>query len=100
MIYHIANPGEPIEIVNPDTGEVVRKSKNLRGILDHARRVGVKDAQAFYDHGTVTKGGGLLRVEFGDGNMVYAAFADYAVLNRWLKARRSWGDVRHYYGEE
>jgi hypothetical protein len=66
-------------------GHTVARSRNLRGILDYARKsplVSVKIAPH--------AGQGLLLVRYYDGAYSQTAFADFSVLVDWAKARRSW----------
>lgn len=74
-----------IEIVAPD-GAVMHRSKNLRGVLDHARRSWVEEAVA---HPSPSGAGGVLQVTYGDGRTCRTEFASYQVLCGWLRARRS-----------
>ena len=78
-----------IEIRNPQ-GQVIRRSRNLRGIGDHARRTWLAEAVA----SPAQDGRGLLQVTFGDGTTCRTEFASYQVLCIWLHARRSWAGVR------
>lgn len=78
-----------IEIYAPD-GNVIHRSRNLRGVLDHARRSWVAEAVAE----PLPRGKGLLRVTFGDGGTCVTEFASFAVLCTWLRARRSWAGCR------
>jgi len=78
-----------IEIVNAD-GKVIHRSRNLRGILDHARRTWIEEAVAR----PAPEGRGFLRVTFGDGSTCQTEFADFTVLCWWLRSRRSWAGVR------
>ena len=82
-----------VEIRNKQ-GQVIRRSRNLRGILDHARRVGLDEACAYPRE----RGRGLLCVAFADGSTCQTEFADYTVLCWWLQARRSWAGVRRIDG--
>lgn len=82
-----------IEIVNPQ-GVVIHRSRNLRGILDHARRTWLEAAVAWPAPG----GRGRLSVTFGDGATCVTAFADFTVLCCWLQARRSWAGARRIAG--
>ena len=82
-----------IEIVNTH-GKVIHRSRNLRGILDHARRTWVEEAVVC----PAAQGRGLLSVIFGDGSTCRTEFADFTVLCWWLRARRSWAGVRRISG--
>lgn len=78
-----------IEIVDP-RGRIIHRSRNLRGILDHARRTWVEEAVAT----PAEEGKGILSVTFGDGATCRTEFASYQVLCWWLRSRRSWAGVR------
>lgn len=71
-------------------GQVIRRSRNLRGILDHARRTWIEEASA----SPAQEGKGILSVSFGDGSTCRTEFASYEVLCWWLRSRRSWAGVR------
>lgn len=65
--------------------KVVSNSRNLRGLLDYARkhfihRVAICNRNSH----------GALYVEFENGATCRTEFADYSVLVRWILARRSW----------
>lgn len=70
------------------TGKVIRRSRNLRGLLDHARRVEVAsvavllmpDRPGYYDY----------RVGYVNGDKAGAVFADWRVAADFTAARRSW----------
>ncbi len=76
------------------TGKPIRHARNLRGITDHVRRVGLILAVAY----PVEQERGDLLVFFGDGATCHADFASYTVLCRWLQARRSWAGSRSLNG--
>jgi hypothetical protein len=78
-----------IQIVRSDS-TIAHRSKNLRGLLDHARRVGLISAQAF----PIEDGCGVLAVAFRDGCICVTVFQSFIVLCHWLQARRSWTGVR------
>lgn len=71
-------------------GRWVHRSRNLRGIFDHARRTWIEQAVAC----PAQEGKGVLCVTFGDGCVCQAEFASYEVLCHWLRRRRSWAGVR------
>jgi hypothetical protein len=68
--------------------KVIHRSRNLRGIFDHARRVGLTYAVA--THIKDTRGTGELFVKFNDDSFCCVIFADWYVLRAWIKRRRSW----------
>ena len=68
-------------------GEITHRSRNLRGILDHARRTPVIGATVMRKgHGEAT-----LFVRYADGSVGVSEFASYAVCKHWISCRRSWG---------
>jgi hypothetical protein len=84
-----------IEIVNAN-GQVLHRSRNLRGIFAHGRRTWIEEAVAC----PAQAGKGLLSVTFGDGATCQTEFAGYETLCRWLRSRRSWAGVRRINGAE
>lgn len=64
----------------------IHSSKNLRGLLDHARRTPVISAEI-----DKTSGGANLTVHYLNGTTGLAKFADYKVCQNWVLSRRSWG---------
>lgn len=77
------------------SGAVVRRSVNLRAILDHARRTPVFRATCHRD----SDGGAIVFIEFNSGEWSRVSFADYTVAKRWVKSRRSWGLTGCYCSE-
>lgn len=69
-------------------GAIVASSKNLRGILDYAR----KSRVVFVSAAPCEKNAhnGRLFVRFEDGAEGRAFFACYTVLLEWIGNRRSW----------
>ena len=62
---------------------ILHRSRNLRGLLDHARRSPVT-------HYRLTRGPqteAMLRVLYADGLTGKAAFASFAVAARWVRQR-------------
>lgn len=66
--------------------ERIRTSRNLRAILDHARRVPVDYAAAMRD----SDGGALLHIDFANGDYTRVSFASYTIARNWINSRRSW----------
>ena len=80
-----------------DHGEqIIHRSRNLRGILDHVRRVGLDNAWALENR----DGTGTLAIAFLDRSYCVTDFASYTVLADWLRARRSWRGHCHLDGGE
>lgn len=71
-------------------GRVIRKSQNLRGLMDYARVSRVV--------GVDTSTPCFLRVHYADGAEGIARFACHNVMLAWVAARRRWnteGTARH-----
>ena len=70
---------------------VVRRSCNLRGILDHARQVGVSRVHLVFN--TTRKGDykTVVHFVFYDRSHSTVKFADANVARAWILSRRSWG---------
>jgi len=75
-----------VEIKDSD-GSVIRRSRNLRGILDHARVQGVEYVRVDRD---LRDGGAIVKVGFWDRATARTKFASYQVAVEFVKARRSW----------
>lgn len=67
-------------------GDCISKSKNLRGILSHAR----KERPINIVLHKCENGSGLLRVRFADYAHTRAKFASFEVMQEWLMDRKSW----------
>jgi hypothetical protein len=81
-------------VITNTQGQVVHRSRNLRGIVDHARRVGLASACA----DPSTDGRGRLCVTFADATSSRVEFASYTALCNWLHARRAWSGARSIAG--
>lgn len=70
--------------------KAIRKSRNLRGVRDYARvsPVCIVDTQ----RDPKNKVRGLLRVQYENGAVCTASFADYAIMIDFVRTRRSWRD--------
>lgn len=66
--------------------ERIRTSRNLRAILDHARRVPVERVSAMCD----SDGGAILHIEFNNGDYSRVSFASYIIARKWVRSRQSW----------
>lgn len=74
----------PVLIRDGKTGDVIRRSENLHGIVDHARRVGVEWVRIEpADHGE-----GYLAVMFADRSSCEIRFASWEVLRAWVRRAR------------
>ena len=67
-------------------GEVVAKSRNLRGLLTYARKSPVKHVYLR----RMAYGYGGLFIEFENGATCKTEFASFTVCRNWLESRRSW----------
>ena len=81
---------KPVIIYNASHA-AVRTSRNLRGVLTHARLHGVTYASALPDVDEKSGRAALLYVEFSNGDVCRTPFASLSVCVGWIKARRSWG---------
>jgi len=75
-------------------GKTVKRSKNLRGILDYARKepvvkVYVKPNKAWEP--CALDCGAFVTFVFYDGAKSRVEFASASVAHDWILARRSWG---------
>lgn len=77
-----------VEIRDTDM-RIVRTSRNLRGILDHARRTPVRQVNVC----DAIDGGALITVFYSNGDHCTTDFASRSVCEQWVKSRRSWGLV-------
>ena len=74
-------------IIQAADSRTVSSTRNLRGLLDYARkspvvRVAVRETLG---------GGGELTVTYENGASGHSHFASYIVACHWVLARRSWG---------
>ena len=76
-----------VEIWDTNANRIVRRSNNLRGILDHARRTFVSKVTIHRE----SDGGAIVFFEFHNGDWSRVSFADYTVAIHWVSSRRSWG---------
>jgi hypothetical protein len=70
-------------------GRIVAKSKNLRGLLDYARKHAVTRIETI----ALPSDQGSMRVFFKDGAECRANFNSFKVMTNWIKARRSWANA-------
>ena len=79
-------------------GQIIRTSRNLRGMLDYARVSPVTRIESC-DVGAMGKDGtrcsGTVRVIYADGAESRANFASYHVMIDWLRNRRTWRNAKH-----
>lgn len=79
-------PGSPVVVYLH--GQPVQRSKNLRGLIARAGKVGVNRAALHRgEHGS-----GLVYVNFADGSELWTTFADFTVARAFLRSRwKRWG---------
>ena len=77
--------------IRNSSGLVVQTSRNLRGIVDRARKVGIDRIDAWYDRRI---GKGTLGVTFADDSYTVTDFASDTVLEGYLKRARWVRDAR------
>ena len=66
-------------------GQIIKSSRNLRGILDYAR-ISTPKRIELTNQATM----GRMRIIFSDGASASADFASFNVMVDWVKNRRSW----------
>ena len=74
-------------------GQIIHRSKNLRGMLDYARISPVIRAELT----PVGKVNGRLRVIYADGASSSAHFASYHIAVDFVRNRRSWKKAEIFY---
>ena len=67
-------------------GQIIRKSINLRGMLDYARISPVKRVELT----PLDKASGRLRVIYDDGAVTSAHFASFKIMVDFVRNRRTW----------
>ena len=81
-------------LVYARSGGVIARSRNLRGLLDRARRVPPVSARLERLHTSgLFSGAFRLQVRFSDGSIAVSPFDDWRVAADWIKSRRSWGRI-------
>jgi hypothetical protein len=85
-------------IVNQN-GEVIRTSKNLRGMRDYARVSRVVKVTTQKDPDNRVRG--ILTVEYADGCTCRASFASHEIMIDFVRNRRTWrgAQVSHLDGD-
>jgi hypothetical protein len=87
-------------IVTKD-GEVIRTSRNLRGMRDYARVSPVVKVTTQKDPNNQVRG--ILTVEYADECTCRASFASHAIMIDFVRARRTWREtarIVHLDGEQ
>ena len=68
-------------------GHVVQRSRNLRGLISRAYKIGVTKAAVFREHV-----GASYYVEYADGSILRGNFCDFTVCRDFFRARwQKWG---------
>lgn len=74
-------------------GALLRRHKNLAGLMVHGRRVGTPGFAQLLR--TPTRASPYtLRLYYPDGSTALAPFGDWRVCAEWLAKRHSWGRLR------
>lgn len=78
-------------IIRNKRGDIISRSRNLRGLLDHARKQ-LPIRATFSDSPEPCKGDNRYRliVYFANGDFATSAYASPIVCARFLNSRRSW----------
>lgn len=80
----------PTVILDANEREI-RRSRNLRGLLDHARRKAPKIARL--EPSATDSGAWILTVTFDGGDTALSRWQDWTVCADWIAARRSWREI-------
>ena len=72
-------------------GQIIRTSRNLRGIVDYARVSPVVRVESC----PIGAMSGTVRVFFKDGAESRANFRSYHIMIDWIRGRRTWRAARH-----
>lgn len=73
-------------------GRIIRKSKNLRAMLDYARVSPVVRIESCPINNDVC---GTVRVIYADGAESRGNFRSYHIMIDWLRNRRTWRSAKH-----
>ena len=80
-------------------GQIIRTSKNTRGLRDYARVSPVVRIESCdvgnYDSRFGCCYSGSMRVFYADGAESRANFASYHIMIDWIRKRRSWCNAEH-----
>lgn len=84
-------------IIRNANGDIIHRSRNLAGLLRHARRA-VPIEASFADSPQPCDGDSRFRliVRFDNGDVATSAYADPIVCARFLNSRRSWPRLAVY----
>lgn len=82
-------------VIRNSAGTIIHRSRNLAGLLRHARRA-VPIAATFADSPQPCEGDSRYRLTilFHNGDVATSAYADPIVCARFLNSRRSWPRLR------
>lgn len=95
--WHYGCPeGETYIVLN---GATVKRSKNLRGLLDYSRKAKPVKVETRKDPSLPVCG--QLRVTYNDGAIGHAFFRSYEIMIDWVRGRRSFRriEVTHKDGD-
>ncbi len=73
-------------------GKAIRRSKNLRGIIDYSRVSQVVKVDGIFDPENEVRG--ILTVKYSDGCTSTASFASYHIMVDWVRNRRIFRNAR------
>ena len=73
--------------IHDSDNKAIRKSRNLRGLLDYAREHSICRL-SIYERNEETETSAYIYVGFTNGAWCCVNFADYRVLRMWVSARR------------
>lgn len=81
-------------------GAIIRRSRNLRGMLDYARTSLVAAVETMRDPANNTRG--ILAVTYADGATCRASFASFNIMIDFVRNRRTWrgAKITHKDGNE
>lgn len=75
------------------SGEVIRQSRNLRGLLDHARRSPVERVELLELDEELEHASYLMAAHHVNGDTSLSPYASPVVCARFLSSRKSWGRI-------
>ena len=89
--WHYGCPAKETYIMHG--GVTVSRTRNLRGLLDYARKSKVATVESRVDPLNHVRG--ELRVTYLNGAQGFASFASYNIMVDWIRARRSWRTAKY-----
>lgn len=79
-------------VITNAEGREIRRSRNLRGLLDHARREVPETARL--EPSASDSWAWILTVNFANGDSAVSIWQDWTVCADWLAGRRAWPALR------